>query len=707
MTALITILTVIANSILGLAVYGKNHKSATNRIFFLLTITINAWAVSNYFSLQYQNPSIALFWIRIVMVFAFIMFPLLYLLSHTFPSPKILLSKTKLWLIIFLTLSVTLLSLTPAVFRNAILSPQGNITPIPGPIMPLYALCVITFLSLTIYTLFYKRKYASPSLRSQLDLMLTGISLTFILAVVTNFLLVIIFQFTNLVSLGPAYSLILVGFISVAIIRHRFLDITALVFRAVTFTLLIIFIVVIYAGLLFSFLNNIPEPSHTILSIILAVVLAASFSPLKRLVEKLTQKVFYRNPYTTSELLEALGEITRSTLSLTTLGKNTLTQLTQTMHLSRAALVINQGENPPQIVHLGYHQKPNFTPNTLHNLLTATKGKLLIFDDLEESAEKMLLRQEQITVVIPLRVKNFAHGLLILGEKASGEIYSQQDIDVFEILMPQLSIAIQNALSYEEIKGFAATLKEEVNKATADLKQANRHLKHLDKLKDDFVFIATHELKNPVTALKGYLSMLTEGLYGPIPVKMKEPFSQMQYSNQQLVDLVNDLLQIARSEAKTLTINTSAVNILNIIEEVCVNLKPLADQKKLTLTYLKPRKDTLLVMADNARFKEIMNNLISNAIKYSETGIITISHEYNEDKIITHVQDQGYGISPKDQPQIFTRFFRVGEEAAKGIPGTGLGLFIVKQLIEKMHGKIWFNSVYSKGTIFSFSLPKA
>jgi signal transduction histidine kinase len=573
-------------------------------------------------------------------------------------------------------------------------------------LMPIYAIGVLSYLGLTLYELIRKRKQAPASLKSQINFMLVGIALTFILAVITNFLFVILFQITNLVAFGPAYSLILVGFIGYAIIKHRFLDMGLLIFRTVTFTIVTIIIILVYALALFSFLKYVPSDYQNLLTILLALVLVYSYNPLKSVIELFTKNIFYKQPYSTEKLLETLGETIRSTLTLETLGKNTLKELVSSMHITHGALIVNQENSKHAIVHHGYLTKPNFSDNTLHNLTNTVKGKIVAFDDLEESPTKMLLRQESLAVIMPLKVKSTQHGLLVLGEKASGEIYSQQDIDVLEILIPQLSVAIQNAKSYEEIKGFADTLKVEVANATADLKKANKDLRHLDKLKDEFVFIATHELKNPVTAMRGYLSMLQEGSFGIIPDKMRDPVDQLQMSNQQLVDLVNDLLQIARSEAKTITINTTPTKLSDTVNLVLENVKPLVDQKHLELHHECP-KDSLMVNADEQRLKEIINNLVSNAIKYSDKGTITISYDHKGNDIITKVTDCGAGIADKDKDKIFTRFFRVEEEAAKGIPGTGLGLFIVKQLIEKMGGKIWFESQYGVGTTFFFSLPKA
>jgi signal transduction histidine kinase len=173
----------------------------------------------------------------------------------------------------------------------------------------------------------------------------------------------------------------------------------------------------------------------------------------------------------------------------------------------------------------------------------------------------------------------------------------------------------------------------------------------------------------------------------------------------QLVQLVNDLLEIARSEAKTMTIKTVPLLVTPIVEQVIESLKPIAVQKGLTLKHT-PNSHPVEVLADPDRIKEILNNLVSNAVKYSNQGMVSISHVVEKDVLITHVADQGAGISESDQKKIFTRFFRA-EVTAGTAPGTGLGLFIVKQLVEKMHGRIWFTSKLGSGTTFSFSLPLA
>lgn len=230
-------------------------------------------------------------------------------------------------------------------------------------------------------------------------------------------------------------------------------------------------------------------------------------------------------------------------------------------------------------------------------------------------------------------------------------------------------------------------------------------LKQLEELKKEFVFIAAHELRTPVTAIKGYLSMVMDGDAGPVSSSIKELLEKVIKSNQRLINLVNDLLEVARSEAGRLTIKVAAVDITEPIKAVLSELQPLADEKSIKMVY-EPPANLPHALADSDRVKEVMVNLIGNAIKYTiGSGTVTISHEVRGRELITHIKDTGIGMPKEAQKKLFEKFYRVQDEKTRGITGTGLGLFIVKQIIEKMNGKIWVESEEGKGSVFSFSLP--
>jgi signal transduction histidine kinase len=248
---------------------------------------------------------------------------------------------------------------------------------------------------------------------------------------------------------------------------------------------------------------------------------------------------------------------------------------------------------------------------------------------------------------------------------------------------------------------------DEIEELGAAFNKMTAGLKELQQLKDEFVFIAAHELKTPVAAIKGYLSLVLEGMAGPVGDKVKEFIDKVMNANARLIRLVEDLLEVARSEAGRLTIEVAPVAIAEPVRQVIDELKSLADEKSIKVTY-EPPPSLPQVRADAGRVKEVMVNLLGNAIKYTVgSGTVTVSHELRGNGLVTHITDTGVGISKEAQAKLFQKFYRVPNVKTKDVTGTGLGLFIVKQIIEKMEGSISVQSEEGKGSTFSFFLPLA
>lgn len=227
-------------------------------------------------------------------------------------------------------------------------------------------------------------------------------------------------------------------------------------------------------------------------------------------------------------------------------------------------------------------------------------------------------------------------------------------------------------------------------------------LQRLQQLKNEFVFIAAHELRAPVTTIKGYLSMLKEK-----PEDQEVYLEEVDKANQQLEQLVDDLLDIARADAGKLSFSVKPLNLNEVINESIEYFAPSAKEKDIHLEYVKSEQDYIIV-ADHKRLSEVVANIISNAIKYgNQAGYVSITHEIHEGSVSTHFTDNGMGISEEAKKNMFQKFYRSTEAQAAGIKGTGLGMYITKELVERMGGKISFYSTDQKGTTFVVDFPLA
>lgn len=228
----------------------------------------------------------------------------------------------------------------------------------------------------------------------------------------------------------------------------------------------------------------------------------------------------------------------------------------------------------------------------------------------------------------------------------------------------------------------------------------------LGSMKDDFLSIASHELRTPMGAIRANLSMILGGDYGLVNKDLVEPLTDMKASTIRLVDLVNDLLSVSRIEAGRMTYKLAEFDINELLRSTVSSLAALGKEKGVLIT-LTPA-DTGMAQADVSKIQEVLNNLIGNSLKFTDKGAITVSPSMQKDMIEVLVSDTGMGITPVDQKTLFDKFTQI-TSAQVGRPiGTGLGLYISRETIRKMGGELWIkSSVPGKGSTFAFTLPKA
>jgi signal transduction histidine kinase len=265
-------------------------------------------------------------------------------------------------------------------------------------------------------------------------------------------------------------------------------------------------------------------------------------------------------------------------------------------------------------------------------------------------------------------------------------------------------VLAQKMISEEEARFKTQETAKKLKKTSGQLKKTNVKLKELSALKDEFVSVASHELRAPMTTIKGYISMILEGDVGQIPPKVKEFLGDAYESNDRMIRLVNNMLNVSRIESGKLIISLQDIQIEEAIEGVVKSFRLEAEGHGLELKFFKPKKRLARVRVDPDRIREVIANLVGNAINFTPHGHVHL-RAYGEDGVITvAVEDTGVGISSQSQKQLFKKFSQV-EVAAPFKKGSGLGLYISKMLINEFGGEIWVKSKVGKGTTFSFSLP--
>ncbi|MFH1661697.1 MAG: ATP-binding protein [Candidatus Falkowbacteria bacterium] len=248
--------------------------------------------------------------------------------------------------------------------------------------------------------------------------------------------------------------------------------------------------------------------------------------------------------------------------------------------------------------------------------------------------------------------------------------------------------------------------RKELEDLTLKLERANVQLKKLDEAKSEFISIASHQLRTPLTVIKGYLSMILEGSFGKASKGVIDSLEKTQQSNERLISLVENLLNVSRIESGRLKFNFEEINIEETVKSVINELKIKAKEKNLEFNYIGPNIELPKVNVDEEKIRQVIMNLFDNSIKYTDKGKIIIELKQKDKEIYFCVADTGMGIEKDDLPNLFKKFSRGKETSKRHTEGTGLGLFVGQKMINAHKGKIWAESKgKNKGSKFCFTIP--
>ncbi len=545
-----------------------------------------------------------------------------------------------------------------------------------------------------------------------------------------------------------AYTLIFIPICyGVAIIRYRLMDLELIINRSLVYTIVSALVISLYLltglmlGTVVESASGMPRDAISGISILIAALL---FAPLKNMIQNIIDRAFYREKYNYHKTLLQLCKALSSILQLDKLIDTILSQVTQAMQIEKGAVLLWDKEGESLVIRasrglLGkVEENIKFSSDDRFLEILKDAEPIEFFDELTSQDYITQSEHGQVSnlplqtvikfipkpVFIPFVAQGNLVGLLILGEKLSGDRYTNDDLSLLKTLSYQGSVAIQNAVLYEQLRKRTEALEAAYNNlretyqksygttlpdaSEGDLDVAitmlAEKLSQVDKLKSQFVANVSHDLRTPITSIKGYVDNLLDGIYGELTEKQRRNLKRVQDKCDELISLINDLLDLSRIESGTIMLQAKDVLLRDLIEEVVISLESQSERNNISISF--SCESNLRLIADPNRLRQILTNLLENAVKFTENdGAVNVDVIDKEGEVEISVSDTGIGIPESERQKIFERFHQSVVTKRGSVKGTGLGLAIAKSLVEMHGGDLKVESELGKGSRFYFTLP--
>lgn len=687
----------------------KGYRNLTHVLFAFFSVLIAIWIISNHISndttisrglaliANYTVLASALAVVAILMLFIVRLAEanrLQRIASNSLP---------------FISL-VIMLCFTPLMVKN--IEVQGEVYAISfGIAVWLYGLSLLGILIMIGYGLYHGLKHSSGLRRQQLLSITYGLAISLPLIITFAFVVPVTTGIFALTEFAITPTIILVISLYFSVVKYRLFDIRIAVVRTGAYVLSLVTLAAVYYVLAYLisniFLNN-SDLSTTLvspLSIGLALILAFIFQPVKRFFDRITNRVFYKGNYNIDEFVSELNQTLSFSTDLRDMLRRAALQIGKTLKTDQAFFFVYTFDGHHVNSGTTAHNKLSVVDaNSLFNFAYSQGGVAvaLMLDDTDSIYR--LMKSYQIEVALALSKSNQMVGLFCLGEHAASG-YTNKDIKTLGVISNELVIAIENALSVEKIRELNSGLQQRINDATKELRASNLQLQRLDRAKDEFVSMASHQLRTPLTSVKGYISMVLEGDVGKISPNQKKLLSEAFNSSERMVHLINDFLNVSRLQTGKFLIEKTPVNLDTLIRQELDSLQTTAKLRGLKIIYTPPRKVIPTLMLDDSKIRQVVMNYVDNSIFYSpEKTDIKVTLKFIGERIIFTVKDSGIGVPRAERSQLFSKFYRASNARKQRPDGTGVGLFLAKKVIDAHGGNVIFESTEGKGSTFGFEL---
>ena len=638
-----------ANLFLAVYAYAKNPKERINRDFFYFGLLVSLWCFTNVIDLIIRN----LFWLRATVAIGFFIPLGGIFFAHALVGKTM--NKLIKILLIVLGIIVFLTNLfTPLLIESLISFTDFGFEVVFGPLLGIWSALEISFILASFYIPLSFIRTTDEQQKRRIFFFLVGAAIFAIWFLVVSVALPILgySQFSELDS--PA-SIFLVGFTGYSIIKYNLMNISSLFFIAITYSAVIISIVAFLLLLLFisSFFF-----SHLMVWPIYALVMLVS------LVLFFIGRLFFMEKKDLEQAKISLTEL---------LKKSESDRVRAEAERDKTAAIVSSFSDG--LILLDY--KDNiFSINPAAEELLGLKEKEFIGKPLKSIIPSVKITKARAIMSV------FGDGL-----KA---IY-RQPVKLADNLITEISVIMLTSAGKD--MGHLIILHDITRE------------KMVEKMKTDFVSLAAHQLRTPLSIIKWSISMLTKGDFGKLNKKQDEVVRNTFQSNERLISLVNNLLNVTRMEDGRYLYKRAKADMREIISAVLNTNKDEFEKRGIIIEYKRP-VDFPEIMIDSEKIKIVIQNLVDNATKYSPRARkIKINLQKEDNGIRFEIRDFGVGIPEQQQGKIFQKFFRADNAVTMNTIGTGLGLFLSKNIIEAHGGSIGFKSEENKGTAFYFSLP--
>lgn len=688
--------------------------------FAILLLSVACWTlgVTLYLSLPLDSVFLPL-WVREYYIAAATLALSLFGFSLYFPR-RLHMKRWAYWLIgIVYVILVAGIASNDGLIGEVIRNGQHDVELTPW----WYGLYVAFFLGLAIMALrnLFKGQMDARSkrrhhLERQLRVIVLGSALALLFGGWFNLILPLLGDY-NYVWVGPLCTLMFVFTIIYAVVRQGLFDIRQALLRSGSYMLLFGGLTVVYSGVVYA-TNQLFFESYSksiwgaiVMQLVLIVMVAITVVPLKAWCDKIVLRVMYAQTYDDELVTVALRSLSQHEIQTRTLITRSLEVLAGAIkpHYASAYVYLTEGEI---VTFNGGQHEPTAMQSETHRKIVRDHirelphvGHVHDIDHLRHGVAFELLTSARTGAFIRLEAQGSIIGMIFLGRKINDSLYHDKDLQLFESLRGELALAIQNTLRFREIERFTTTLEQRVRTATRELRSSNEKLQQLDTAKDEFVSMASHQLRTPLTSVKGYISMVLDGDVGEITKDQRKLLEEAFTSSERMVHLIGDFLNVSRLQTGKFIIDTRACDLAKITEQEVEGIKQIAGTHGVKVKYKKPARFPELYLDEN-KIRQVMMNFMDNAIYYSpESKEMKISLSIEDGDAVLRVTDQGMGVPAAEQKKLFTKFFRA-ENARKQRPdGTGIGLYLARKVIVGHGGSLVFESKEGKGSTFGFRLP--